>query len=172
MGLNKLSKVKKSDSKRILTTLSYLCFDFIITKIIEEHKKKIKMGHNLTVIHKNDMILKCIIEIVLFGKHLLYMIYGKVKRNMRQCMDSENLHRRLKKVSGQINAIDRMIDEDIPCEDILVQINAVKGAMHKIAQIILEGHINHCVKDGIEHGDAEKTIRDFTKAVEHFARMS
>ena len=39
-------------------------------------------------------------------------------------MDSENLHRRLKKVSGQINAIDRMIDEDIPCEDILVQVNA------------------------------------------------
>lgn len=91
---------------------------------------------------------------------------------MRQCMDSDNLHRRLKKVNGQINAIDRMIDEDIPCEDILVQINAVKGAMHKIAQIILEGHINHCVKDGIEHGDAEKTIQEFTKAVEHFARMS
>ena len=86
-------------------------------------------------------------------------------------MDSANLHRRLKKVSGQINAIDRMIDEDIPCEDILVQVNAVKGAMHKIAQIILEGHINHCVKDGIEHGDADKTIAEFTKVIDQFSKI-
>ena len=38
---------------------------------------------------------------------------------MKQCMDAENLHRRLKKIIGQVQAIDRMVDEDIPCEDIL-----------------------------------------------------
>ena len=37
---------------------------------------------------------------------------------MRQCMDSENLHRRLKKIIGQVQAIDRMVDEDVPCEDV------------------------------------------------------
>ena len=47
---------------------------------------------------------------------------------MKECMDSENLHRRLKKINGQVNAIDRMIDEDIPCEQILMQVNAVKSA--------------------------------------------
>ena len=88
---------------------------------------------------------------------------------MRQCMDSENLHRRLKKISGQIAAIDRMIDEDVPCEDIIVQINAVKSAVHKVGQIIMEGHIQHCVRDGIEHGDAEKTIAEFTKVIEQFS---
>ena len=36
---------------------------------------------------------------------------------MKQCMDAENLHRCLKKINGQIQAIDRMIDEDVPCED-------------------------------------------------------
>ena len=46
---------------------------------------------------------------------------------MRQCMDSENLHRRLKKIIGQVQAIDRMIDEDVPCEDVLAQINAAKS---------------------------------------------
>lgn len=90
---------------------------------------------------------------------------------MKQCMDSENLHRRLRKISGQIQAIERMIDEDIPCEDILSQMNAVKSAIHKCGQIVLEGHIKHCVKDGLEHGDADKTIEDFTKAVERFANM-
>ena len=87
-------------------------------------------------------------------------------------MDSSNLHRRLKKIIGQLNAIDKMIDEDVPCEDILIQINAAKSAMHKVGQIVLEGHLNHCVKDGIEHGDADKTIAAFAKSIEHLSRMS
>ena len=90
---------------------------------------------------------------------------------MKQCMDSDNLHRRLKKIIAQVQAIDRMIDADIPCEDILSQITAAKSALHKCGQVVLEGHIKHCVKDGIEHGDADKTIEDFTKAVERFANM-
>ena len=90
---------------------------------------------------------------------------------MKQCMDSKNLHQRLNRIKGQVNAIDKMIDEDIPCEDILVQINAAKSALHKVGQIILEGHLNHCVKDGIEHGDAEKTIQSFARAVEYFSRI-
>ena len=90
---------------------------------------------------------------------------------MRQCMDMDNLHNRLKRVDGQIKAIDRMIEQDVPCEDIISQINAAKTALHKIGQVVLEGHLNHCVKDGIEHGDAEKTIADFAKALEYFSRL-
>ena len=70
------------------------------------------------------------------------------------------------------NAIDRMVDEDIPCEEMLMQINAAKSALHKVGQVVLEGHLNHCVRDGIEHGDADKTISEFAKAIEHFSRMS
>ena len=90
---------------------------------------------------------------------------------MKQCMDSDNLHRRLKKIAGQINAIDRMIDEDVPCEDIIVQINAVKSAIHKVGQIVMEGHIQHCVRDGIEHGNADKTIAEFTKVIDQFSKI-
>ena len=64
-----------------------------------------------------------------------------------------------------------MIDEDIPCEDVLSQINAAKSALNGGGKGVLEGHIQHCVRDGIEHGDAEKTIERFTKAVERFANM-
>lgn len=46
-----------------------------------------------------------------------------------------------------------------------------KPALHKCGQVVLEGHIRHCVKDGLEHGDADRTIEDFTKAVERFANM-
>ena len=90
---------------------------------------------------------------------------------MKQCMDAENLHRRLKKIIGQVQAIDRMVDEDVPCEDILSQINAAKSALNGCGKVVLEGHIQHCVRDGIQHGDADKTIESFTKAVERFANM-
>ena len=90
---------------------------------------------------------------------------------MKQCMDSDNIHRRMKKIIGQLNAIDRMVDEDVPCEDVIMQINAAKSALHKVGQIVLEGHLHHCVKEGIEHGDADKTIEDFAKAIEYFSRM-
>ena len=56
---------------------------------------------------------------------------------MKQCMNSENLHRRLKKIIGQVQAIDRMIDEDVPCEDVLAQLNAAKSALHKVGQVCL-----------------------------------
>ncbi len=85
-------------------------------------------------------------------------------------MDSENLHRRLKKIIGQVQAIDRMIDEDVPCEDIMAQLNAAKSALNKCGQVILEGHINHCIKDAVQNGDTEEII-GFTKLLERFANM-
>ena len=64
-----------------------------------------------------------------------------------------------------------MIDEDIPCDEILVQVNAVKSALHKVGQIIMVGHINNCVKDGIRNGDADKTLQDFAKVLEQYSKI-
>lgn len=90
---------------------------------------------------------------------------------MRQCMDIPNIQTRIRKIEGQLRAISEMLDKDVHCEDILIQINAAKGALHKVGQVVLEGHLQHCVRDGIEHGDADRTIAEFAKAVEHFSRM-
>lgn len=84
---------------------------------------------------------------------------------MKQCMETKKLHRRMKLIIGQLQAIDRMIDEDIPCEDILVQINAAKQALHSAGKVILNGHLHHCVLEGIKEGDPEKTLDDFAKAI-------
>ena len=91
---------------------------------------------------------------------------------MKQCIDSENLHRRLKKIIGQVQAIDRMIDEDIPCEDILAQINAAKSALHSCGKVVLEGHIQHCIRDGVENGNIDETLSNLTVAVERFSNMT
>ncbi len=90
---------------------------------------------------------------------------------MKECMDSENLHRRLKKIIGQLNAIDKMIDEDIPCENILMQINASKSALHKVGHIIVEGHMNHCLRDAIEEGDTEEALSDVSSILEYYSRI-
>lgn len=90
---------------------------------------------------------------------------------MRQCMDIPKIQLRIKKIEGQLRAISEMVATDVPCENVLMQINAAKSAIHKVGQLVLEGHLQHCVRDGIEHGDAEKTIAEFAKAVEHFSRM-
>lgn len=90
---------------------------------------------------------------------------------MKECMDSQNLHRRLKKINGQVNAIDRMIDEDIPCEQILMQVNAVKSALHKVGHIIVEGHLEHCVKQAIKEEDADEAISDISSILEYYSRI-
>ena len=45
-----------------------------------------------------------------------------------------------------------MVDENVPCEDVLSQLNAAKSALHKCGQVVLEGYIKHCVKDGMNTG--------------------
>ncbi len=86
-------------------------------------------------------------------------------------MDSENLHRRLKKIIGQLNAIDRMIDEDIPCEQILMQVNASKSALHKVGHIIVEGHLENCVKNAIDDGDVDEALTDISTILEYYSRI-
>ena len=56
-------------------------------------------------------------------------------------------------------------------KDTEAAINAAKSALNGCGKVVLEGHIQHCVRDGIQHGDADKTIESFTKAVERFANM-
>ena len=86
-------------------------------------------------------------------------------------MDSENLHRRLRKIIGQLNAIDRMIDDDIPCEQILMQVNASKSALHKVGHIIVEGHLEHCVKKAIEEKDTDEALNDISSILEYYSRL-
>ena len=53
----------------------------------------------------------------------------------------------------------------------LIQINAAKSALHKAGQMVLEGHMRCCVREGIQHGDADETIKQFAKAIERFSNI-
>ncbi|WP_028319066.1 metal-sensing transcriptional repressor [Desulfobulbus elongatus] len=90
---------------------------------------------------------------------------------MRQCIDVEAVTKRLKRIEGQIRGISKMVEDDKPCEDILVQIGAAKAALHKTGQTILEGHLHHCVLDGVRGGNEEETLKKLTTAIEQFSRI-
>lgn len=91
---------------------------------------------------------------------------------MKECIDAPNLHRRLKKILGQVAGIDKMVEQNAPCEEILTQIHAAKSALHRVGQMILEDRLEHCVREGLEHGDVDKTLQDVVQALEQFRRMS
>ena len=86
-------------------------------------------------------------------------------------MDTDNLHRRIKKIIGQLSAIDRMIEEDIPCEQILMQVNASKSALHKVGHIIVEGHLEHCVKQAMEDENIDDALGDISSILEYYSRL-
>ena len=88
---------------------------------------------------------------------------------MKDCYDQKKMEVRLNRVQGQIAAIKRMVaDDDAKCEDIMIQINAADSALHRIGLLILEGHLGHCVRKGIEEGHAEEAIENFTDSLEQY----
>ncbi len=89
---------------------------------------------------------------------------------MKKCMDVDAIQTRLRKIEGQVRGISKMVTNDKPCEEILIQIGAVKSALHKTGQIILEGHMHHCVLDGIKHGQEKETIKSLISALNQFSK--
>ena len=89
---------------------------------------------------------------------------------MDRCM-VESVARRLKLIEGQVRGVMKMVEEDKPCEDILIQIGSAKAALHKVGQLVLEGHLHHCVLDGIKEGNGGEILDKLSSALEQFSRL-
>ena len=87
--------------------------------------------------------------------------------------DKEALTKRLHRIEGQVRGIERMVDEDRYCIDILTQIAAVRTALEQVGARLLEDHVNHCVAGAIASGDeavaGEKTA-ELLDAVQRFVK--
>lgn len=82
--------------------------------------------------------------------------------------EKPDLKQRLKKVSGQINGIDKMLDEGRYCIDILQQILAAKAALNKVALLILESHAKSCVVKAIQEDRADESIDELMSVLKQF----
>jgi DNA-binding FrmR family transcriptional regulator len=88
--------------------------------------------------------------------------------------EKEGLVRRLHRIEGQVRGIERMLEEDRYCIDVLTQIAAVNTALESLAFRILDGHVNHCVAGALASGDAaeaETKSKELLDAVHRFARV-
>jgi DNA-binding FrmR family transcriptional regulator len=90
---------------------------------------------------------------------------------MKHCIDVEAVVNRLKRIEGQVRGLINMVENDKSCEDILIQIGSAKSALHKTGQVILEGHLHHCVLDAIRDGNEDETIKKLSSAIEQFSRI-
>jgi DNA-binding FrmR family transcriptional regulator len=84
--------------------------------------------------------------------------------------DKTALLARLRRVEGQIRGLQRMVDEDTYCIDVITQISAATRALQAVAVGLLEDHLGHCVVDAARTGDPHTKIREATEAIARLVR--
>ena len=77
---------------------------------------------------------------------------------------------RLKKVSGQINGIEKMVKDERYCIDILTQVSAARSALDKVGLLILRGHLETCVADAIKKDKGDALLDELEKTLSKFLR--
>lgn len=80
--------------------------------------------------------------------------------------------RRLRRIEGQIGGMRRMVEDDRYCVDILTQIDAVRAALHRVAQQVLRDHVAHCVADAFTSGDPEQQREKVEELISAIGRMT
>jgi DNA-binding FrmR family transcriptional regulator len=75
---------------------------------------------------------------------------------------------RLSRIEGHIRGIKTMVQESRPCPDVLVQIAAVRGALDRVARIILDEHLTECISRAAEVGNIDAEIAELKAALDRF----
>jgi CsoR family transcriptional regulator, copper-sensing transcriptional repressor len=92
---------------------------------------------------------------------------------MEHGYDKDALIKRLHRIEGQVRGVERMVEQDRYCIDILTQIAAVTTALESLSFRILEDHVSHCVSGALASGDADEAAaksRELLEAVHRFTR--
>lgn len=84
----------------------------------------------------------------------------------------EDLQRRLRRVEGQVQGLQRMVDQDRYCIDVLTQISAATKALQSVAVGLLEDHLRHCVAEAVAQGgrEADDKVAEATAAVQRLLK--
>lgn len=84
----------------------------------------------------------------------------------------EDMLKRLRRIEGQVRGIQKMIEEEKYCADILTQVSAVRAAITKVGSIILEKYSMTCIQDAVSFEDKEKAISELAKTMQSFMKFS
>src|SRR6516162_10210193 len=81
------------------------------------------------------------------------------------------VHARLKRIAGQVAGIQRMVDEDRYCVDVLLQIAAVRAALDQVGKLMLGAHVETCVADAFASGSVGERRKKTGELLEVFSRF-
>jgi DNA-binding FrmR family transcriptional regulator len=83
----------------------------------------------------------------------------------------DQLLSRLRRVEGQVRGLQRMVDEDAYCIDVLTQISAANAALRSVAVALLDGHLRHCVRDAAgDDARSDAIVSEATGAIDRLLR--
>jgi DNA-binding FrmR family transcriptional regulator len=99
------------------------------------------------------------------------MSYLKEKTMDSYGRDKEDLLLRLRRIEGQVRGLQRMIEEEKYCIDILTQSSSVQAALQQVELILLENHMHHCVTSAIQQGEGAEKIKEMMGVVRRFRRI-
>jgi len=74
--------------------------------------------------------------------------------------------RRLRRIEGQIRGLQRMVEEDRYCADIMMQMSSVQEALRAVGRVLMRNHLRHCVTQAISTGSAEETEAMYDELLE------
>jgi DNA-binding FrmR family transcriptional regulator len=77
---------------------------------------------------------------------------------------------RLRRIEGQVRGIEKMVEEDRYCIDVLTQVNAARAALEGVALQLLSDHTEHCVTESIRSGGGKAKVKELNEAVERLVR--
>lgn len=84
--------------------------------------------------------------------------------------EKEKIKNRLKRIEGQIRGLEKMVEDDRYCVDILIQISAVQAALKKVGFTLLERHTKTCVSHSIQSGDGEEMIEELMQVIQQYSK--
>ena len=85
--------------------------------------------------------------------------------------DKKSIQTRLRRIQGQVRGIEKMVDEDRYCIDVLTQVNATRAALESVALQLLADHTEHCVVEAVRTGKGGATkVRELNDAIERLVK--
>ena len=85
-------------------------------------------------------------------------------------MKKKELQDRLRRIEGQVRGLQRLVDEDTYCIDVLTQLNSVTAALKAVGLGLIDDHVRHCVRESLERGEGDAKVEELVSAVARFAK--
>ena len=99
----------------------------------------------------------------------VYTAYPVILKYMVSEEDKKAVINRISRAIGHLEKVKNMVETDVDCSEVLIQLAAVKSAINNTGKVILKNHIDHCIVEALEHNDLD-AVKDLNEAIDKFIK--